>query len=114
MTTDLTTSTYAKALGLEIICAGEVRPISGCYIGDLLSWVMGRAGANQVWLTVMSNVNVAAVASMTDVACVVLCENAKADPDLIERALKLGLPIYKTEKSAYEIAVLTHEFLKQP
>ena len=49
---------------------------------------------------------------MTDVSCVVLCENANADTDLIERAQKLGLPIFKTEKSAYEIAVLTHELLK--
>lgn len=112
MTTELTTSGYAETLGLEIVCAGEERTVSGCYIGDLLSWVMGRASADQVWLTVMSNVNVAAVASMTDVACVVLCDNTKADPELIERAQKLGLPIYKTEKSAYEIAVLTHELLK--
>ena len=112
MTTKLTTSAYMQALGLETVCAGEDRTITGCYIGDLLSWVMGRAGADQVWLTVMSNVNVAAVASMTDVSCVVLCENANADTDLIERAQKLGLPIFKTEKSAYEIAILTHELLK--
>lgn len=113
MTPDLTTSGYAKALGLEIVCAGEDRVISGCYVGDLLSWVMGRAGPGQVWLTVMSNTNVAAVASMTEVACVVLCENAKADPELTERANNLGLPIFATEKSAYDIAVETHEFIKQ-
>ena len=27
------------------------REIDGCYIGDLLSWVMGRAEENNVWLT---------------------------------------------------------------
>ncbi|HOP10326.1 MAG TPA: DRTGG domain-containing protein [Oscillospiraceae bacterium] len=112
MTTKLTTSAYIQALGLETVCAGEDRVISGCYIGDLLSWVMGRASAGQVWLTVMSNTNVAAVASMTDVSCVVLCESAKADPELIERAKKLGLPILRTDKSAYDMAVETHELLK--
>lgn len=113
MTIELTTSGYAKALGLETVCAGEERTVSGCYVGDLLSWVMSRAGADQAWLTVMSNVNVAAVAAMTDVACVVLCENAKADPDLVERAQKSGLPIYKTKMSAYEAAVSTHNILRR-
>jgi len=113
MTTELTTVKYAKALGLETVCAGEERAVTGCYIGDLLSWVMSRADAGQAWLTVMSNVNVAAVASMTDVACVVLCENAKADPELTERAQKLELPVFRTEKSAYDIAVATYELLKQ-
>jgi len=60
----------------------------------------------------MSNVNVAAVASMADVACVVLCESAKADPELTERAKKLGLPIFKTGKTAYDIAVETYRLLK--
>lgn len=112
MTTEHTTSGYAKTLGLETVCAGEEHIVTGCYIGDLLSWVMSRAGVGQVWLTIMSNTNVAAVASMSDVACVVLCESAKADSELIERAQKLGLPLYQTEKSAYDIAVATYEFLK--
>ena len=39
------------------------REIKGCYIGDLLSWVMGRAEADNVWITIMSNINIAAVAA---------------------------------------------------
>jgi len=61
----------------------------------------------------MSNINVAAVASMTDVACVVLCEGVKPDPELVQRALKIGLPIFQTEKSAYEMAAATHELLRE-
>ena len=38
------------------------RPVSGGYAGDLLSWVLGRAGQDAAWLTIMSNQNVAAVA----------------------------------------------------
>ena len=50
------------------------RPVEGGYCGDLLSWVMGRAPAGGAWLTIMSNVNVAAVAALADTACVVLAE----------------------------------------
>ncbi len=112
MAIELTTSEYAKTLDLETICIGEEQIITGCYIGDLLSWVMSRADVGQAWLTIMSNTNVAAVASMTEVACVVLCENAQADPELVERAQKLALPLFRTEKSAYDMAVATHELLK--
>ena len=32
----------------------EDKEITGCYIGDLLSWVMGRANSGDMWITVMS------------------------------------------------------------
>ena len=34
------------------------RELSGCYIGDLLSWVMAHAFSGCVWITIMSNINV--------------------------------------------------------
>ena len=67
-------SELAKTLGFKVFSSGEDRDAGGVYIGDLLSWVMGRAEADDVWLTIMSNLNVSAVAKLADVACVVLCE----------------------------------------
>ena len=29
---------------------GLTREVTGCYIGDLLSWVMGRAREGDVWI----------------------------------------------------------------
>ena len=43
------------------------REVTGGYAGDLLSFVMGRAPENSAWYTVMTNVNVIAVAVLTDV-----------------------------------------------
>lgn len=34
------------------------REITGVYIGDLLSWVMGRAQSGDAWITIMSNANI--------------------------------------------------------
>lgn len=62
------------------------RPVTGGYVGDLLSWVMGRAGQDCAWLTIMSNQNVAAVALMADVSCVILTEGVQPDADLLRRA----------------------------
>ena len=66
--------------------AGPDRQVTGAYAGDLLSWVMGRAGQDCAWLTIMSNQNVAAVALMADVSCVILTEGVQPDADLLRRA----------------------------
>ena len=56
------------------------RPVSGGYAGDLLSWVLGRAGQDAAWLTIMSNQNVAAVALMAEVSCAILTRRRPAPP----------------------------------
>ena len=50
--------------GFEPLCLPEPdREITGVYIGDLLSWVMGRAKSGDAWLTIMSNINMKSVYS---------------------------------------------------
>ncbi len=82
----------------------EDREIDGCYIGDLLSWVMGKAQLGNVWITIMNNVNIVAVATLTDVSCILLCENVKADETVIEKANSQGIIILGSELNAYELA----------
>ena len=82
------------------------REIDGVYIGDLLSWVMGRAKSDNVWITIMSNLNVVAVASLSDVACVVMAEGVEPEGDIIETAKNKGVNIISAPNSAYEIAAL--------
>lgn len=81
------------------------RPVEGGYCGDLLSWVMGRAPAGGAWLTIMSNVNVAAVAALADTACVVLAEGVVPDPPLLDRAKAQGITLLGTELSVFDCAV---------
>lgn len=80
------------------------REVSGGYAGDLLSWVMSGAEEGQVWLTIMSNVNVCAVAVLTEVACVLLTEGVVPDPALLERAGTQGVNLLGTQASTYETA----------
>ena len=79
------------------------REVTGGYSGDLLSWVMGRARAGDAWVTIMSNVSVAAVALLTDVACVVLAEGVKPDEALLSRAVREDLPLLCSGLSAFEL-----------
>ncbi len=80
----------------------------GVYIGDLLSWVMGRAEADNIWITIMSNINVIAVASLADVSCIILAENVEADEDLLKVANEKDINILSSPLPAYESALLIH------
>lgn len=82
------------------------REIRGVYIGDLLSWVMGRAKADDAWITIMSNINVAAVASLADTAAVILSEGVTLEETVVRAAEDKGINIVSTKLPTYETAVL--------
>ena len=61
----MTVEQLSRECGFKVLSLPEPeRVVSGAYMGDLLSWVMGRAQENNAWITIMSNINVAAVASL--------------------------------------------------
>jgi hypothetical protein len=78
------------------------REIRGVYVGDLLSWVMGRAKEGDLWLTIMTNVNVIAVATLAGAAAVLLCEDCEPDAELIALAEEKGINLLLTDGRIYE------------
>ena len=100
----MTVKQLAVALELKEICMCEDdREITGGYAGDLLSWVMGRARAGDAWITIMSNVNIVAVATLADPACIILSEGVEADSDTVARARSMGVNILGSEKNTFEL-----------
>ena len=97
---------FADKLNLKVLTAyDEEKEITGCYCGDLLSWVMSRAKEGDAWLTVMGNVNAVAVAVLTECACIVLTENASLDEQAKIKAEMQGVCFLQSDKNAYELAV---------
>lgn len=91
------------ALSLRVFEKGEERTISTGYCGDLLSWVMGRAPQDSAWVTVMSNNNVAAVAVLCDVSCIILAQGSQPDEVLLSRARQEGLCLLGSDQDAYTL-----------
>ena len=110
----MTVQTLIDKLGLSVFHLEDPeQTVSGGYCGDLLSWVMGRAGTDSMWFTIMSNVNVAAVAALSDVACVTLTENVSPDPELLARAKAQGITLLGSSKGTFDTAVALAEALKE-
>ena len=103
----MTVESLSKACGFEVVCMPNPdREVEGAYIGDLLSWVMGKADSSNVWITIMSNINVIAVATLADVSCIVLAEGVNLDTDVMNTAAAKGVNVLSSALSAYEIAKL--------
>ena len=100
----MTVEAFAKGFGLDILCMPQPdREIIGGYAGDLLSWVMGRLGEGEAWVTIMSNVNIVAVAALADPSCIILSENVSPDDDVIRRAVEQGINIFRSARTTFEV-----------
>ncbi len=107
----MTVGEIAKKLEFKTYVNEEVLDtnVNGCYIGDLLSLAMSRIQRGNLWITIQTNVNVVAVASLTEAACVVIADGCVPESNTIERANQQNITIFGSELSAYEIAVRLSE-----
>ena len=92
---------FCEKYNLEVISKGEDREIEGGFSGDLHSWAMANAQENFAWFTIMGNINTVAVASLNDVAGVVLCQNSPMNAQALEKAQEYApeMTLYGTERS---------------
>ena len=82
---------------------GLDREIDGCYVSDLLSDVMGNADSGNVWITLQTHKNVMAVASLKELACIILVKGFAPNEDTINQSNEEEIPILQTSMSTYEI-----------
>ncbi len=78
--------------------------VTGCYISDLLSDVLAHARPGVLWVTIQTHRNVVSVASMKDVAAVVITCGRKPDEAIIAEAEEEGIILLTTALTTYEAA----------
>ncbi len=99
-------SEFAEKIGAEILTMSDPDiEITGGYCGDLLSWVMGRAEEGQVWITIMTNMNILAVASLSGVSAILLSEGVEIEDAVIKKAEEQEINIIRTQMSTFDAAV---------
>jgi len=107
-------SDLVNNLGLVVYSGkkGLERSIKGGYASDLLSDVMGNAKEGQVWVTLQTHKNVAAIASLKDLAAVILVKGNRPDEDTAQHSDEEGVPVLGTDQNAFEITGQVYEELK--
>lgn len=91
---------------------GLDRNVEGCYVGDLLSDVLGNAKVGDVWVTLQSHKNVMAIASLKGIACVVLVKGCKPADDTVAQSNLEGIPFLGTSLQTFEVVGRIYELLK--
>jgi hypothetical protein len=99
----MTVAELAERLGLEVQGwrQGLGREVTGGYASDLLSCALAGAAAGDVWVTLQAHQNVVAVASLVDVACVVITEGARPDADTLAKAERERVVILLTPDDSF-------------
>jgi len=76
---------------------------TGGYSSDLLSCVMAGAKKGFIWITLQAHLNIVAVAALTEVAAIIVTENAQPDPASIAKANEQGVILLSTPLPTYEV-----------
>lgn len=97
----------AEKIGLEIVAGkeGAEKDVSGCYIGDLMSFAMARVEEGNAWITIQTNINVVAVAALKEAGCVILADGCTLDENASQKADEEEISVLVSDKSAFELAL---------
>ncbi|PRX28954.1 DRTGG domain-containing protein [Orenia metallireducens] len=94
-----------ERLNLEVVVEGDLEvEVTGGYASDLLSNVMARSSAGNLWLTIQGHQNIVAIAQLIELAGILVTENFSIDDDTIKKAKELEINILRSKLDTYELS----------
>jgi predicted transcriptional regulator len=101
-------------LNLKVISGhnGLSNEISGGYVSDLLSDVIGNAKEGQIWITLQTHQNIIAVGSLKDISAIIVVKGHVPEADTIEKSNIENIPLLSTEMDTFNIAGRLFDLLK--
>jgi predicted transcriptional regulator len=104
-----------EELGLTVYSGhkGLDREISGGYVSDLLSDVMGNAREGEIWITLQVHQNVMAIASLKDLAAVILVNNLEPQENTVSHSNDENIPVLGTSLTTFEISGKLYQILSR-
>jgi predicted transcriptional regulator len=82
---------------------GLDKEITGGYASDLLSDVIAHSKAGNLWITMQTHRNIVAVATLKDLAAVVLVNGRTPDPETLEKAREEKVILLGSRLPAFEL-----------
>lgn len=94
-----------EALGLHVAAGAEhlETEVTGGYTSDLLSCAMAGASKGNVWVTLQGHLNVVAVASLNELAAVIVTEGKPIAAETASKAEEEGVALLQTPFSSYQV-----------
>ena len=80
------------------------REITGGYASDLLSDVLANSKEGNLWITLQLHQNIVGVASMKDLAGIIVVNGREPEPETIEKAEAENIPVMVSELPTFVLA----------
>jgi hypothetical protein len=78
--------------------------VTGGYCGDLLSHVLARAAAGDLWITIQHHTNIVAVAQVAGLTAVLIADGKLPNEETLKHAADGGIVLLGSSGSAFEIS----------
>jgi predicted transcriptional regulator len=101
----MTVFDIVKSFGLKIR-TGKNRlgeEVTGGYAGDLLSDVIAHGRKGNIWITIQTHPNIVAVATMKELAGIILTGGREPDSDTLQKAEEEEIPILVSSLFTFEL-----------
>lgn len=99
--------------GVQFLVQGDVeKEVNGCYVSDLLSAVLANSKEGDIWITHQTHPNVVAVASVKDLAGVIITGNRDVDLETVKKAEHEKVTLFRCGLSKFEIVGLVYNLFK--
>jgi predicted transcriptional regulator len=104
-----------SALNLTVVSGngGLGNEVTGGYVSDLLSDVIGNAGEGNIWITLQAHHNVIAVASLKELSAIIIVRNSMPDEQTIKKSNEENIPILLTDADTFTTVGKIFELLKK-
>ena len=83
--------------------------VTGGYVSDLLSDVIANSRRGDLWITLQIHQNIIAVATLKELAGIILINGKEPADETVSKADQEGVPVLTSSKTAYEIICQLHE-----
>lgn len=98
--------TIVENLDLQVRSGGSglAAEVTGAYVSDLLSDVMANAKAGALWITLQIHPNIIAVATLKDLAGVILVGGREPEAETLRKAAEEEIPLLTSRRPAFQLA----------
>ena len=94
-----------EQLGLKVLSGVDLldREVAGGYVSDILSDVLAHGESGDIWVTIQIHLNIIPIASMKDLAGIIIANGRQPDEETLQKANAENVPVLGTDLNAFQI-----------
>lgn len=104
-----------RELDLRVVSGtgGLENDVTGGYVSDLLSDVIGNGREGNVWITLQAHHNIVAVASLKDLAAIIIVRGVNPDEETVRKSNQENIPVLSSDEDTFTAAGKLYNLIRK-